>query len=505
MSGDDRFRRVRDLFEQALERPPEDRAAWIGDAADSDEQLRAEVLSLLEHDASVGSFLAEPAPERLLRFMADEPALEAGRTVGPYTVIREVGRGGMGRVYLARDARLGRMVALKAISPDVRARRSFRERLQREARAAATLAHPGICTVYALEEIDGELFIAAEFVEGDTLRAEIDRRQLPAAGEVVRTARILADALAHAHARGVTHRDLKPDNVMRTGDGRLKILDFGLAQLEAAGPESGADPGDGSMSPNQPGAEALTEPGALVGTPRYMSPEQLKGEPVDARADLFALGVLLYEYSTGVHPFDAPTPLGVVARILEANPRPLEAVRPDLPPSLSGAIACCLRRSPGDRLPSATAIVGLLAQSNGPPSGRHMTRWWRAHHLALIGLYLAAAAVAWLVKEWRLPLATATFVGIGVAATVGGVFRGHLLFVERVTGTGLTTERRLAARATLVTDVLIALGLAIDGILLTASRPLAGVLVTGLGAGIALARLVVEPSTTAATFERQLP
>src|SRR5688572_6756353 len=162
-----------------------------------------------------------------------EHTLEPGTVLGSYTVVREIGRGGMGRVYLASDGRLGRTVALKALPPQLTREPLHRDRLRREARAAAVLTHPGICTVYALEEFDGELYIATEFVEGHTLREEIAEGKRPSLEAIVTTARDLASALASAHAKGITHRDLKPENIMRTRERRIKVLDFGLARVEA--------------------------------------------------------------------------------------------------------------------------------------------------------------------------------------------------------------------------------------------------------------------------------
>ena len=194
--------------------------------------MRAEVRSLLDHHSRAGSFLTQPVAEAAPHLLEDEHTLEPGTVLGSYTVVREIGRGGMGRVYLASDARLGRTVALKALAPQLTREAHHRDRLRREARAAAVLTHPGICTVYALEEFDGELYIATEFVEGHTLRDEIAAEQRPSLDAIVATARELASALASAHAKGITHRDLKPENVMRTQDGRIKMLDFGLARVE---------------------------------------------------------------------------------------------------------------------------------------------------------------------------------------------------------------------------------------------------------------------------------
>jgi serine/threonine protein kinase len=226
------WQRVRTLFERALDEQPPEIGAWLAREAADDPAVLAEVASLLDHHSRAGSFLADPAAARMPHLLAPEKALTSGQQVGPYTVVREIGRGGMGRVYLATDARLGRTVALKALPPDVTDSPAQRERLRREARAAAALTHPGICTVYALEELEGELFIATEYVDGRTLREEIagERRATP--GELLTTARELAEALASAHHKGITHRDLKPENVMRNASGHVKILDFGLARME---------------------------------------------------------------------------------------------------------------------------------------------------------------------------------------------------------------------------------------------------------------------------------
>lgn len=496
---------VRDLFERALEQEPTDIAAWLDREGVADRQIRVEVLSLLEHHTSAGSFLVEPAAGRLPDLMADDRPLEPGQIVGPYSIVREIGRGGMGRVYLATDRRLGRPVALKALAPELTVDPSYRDRLRREARAAAALTHPGICTIYALEEIDGELFIAAEFVDGRTLREEIDSGSVPAAAEVVRTARDFAAALAHAHSRGITHRDLKPENVMRTSDGHLKILDFGLARVDPAA-MAAADPlaaqrATGSR-PHESVEGHVTQPGAMIGTPAYMAPEQLNGQRADARADVFAFGVLLYEYASGTHPFAAATPLAVAARILESEAMPIDRRRQDLPSSLVNVIDRCLRKSPADRFPSAADIVHALDRIDAARAFGRVATWWRTHQLAVIALYFVACALTWQIKEWRPGITTAIFVATSIAATISGVFRGHLLFMERVTGTGLAAERRRATTVTLIFDLLVALALAADGAILAPLRPLAAVLTMALGVGIALARLVVEPATTAATFRQ---
>lgn len=481
-----RWERVRDLFDRALDEAPDDPIGWARREA-ADPEVGAEVASLLAHHLRAGMFLSEPIAARVPDVLDAEPRLADGTTLGPYAIVRELGRGGMGHVYLARDIRLGRTVALKALPPSLTADEHQRERLRREARAAALLTHPGICTVYALEDIDGDLFIASEYVDGLSLRAVIASGARPSAADLERVARELAQALASAHERGITHRDLKPENVMQTHDGRLKILDFGLALVhdtEAAAPEP-----------------RMTRPGAVLGTPGYMAPEQLNGRQADPRSDLFALGVLLTEYATGVHPFDAATPIAIAARVLETEVRPLSAVRADVSPRLAAAIDRCLRKAPADRPADAKALLQLLEEPVALPDNRDpVTTWWRRHQIAMIGLYCVAAGLAWQIKEWTGGVPRVSFVAIGVLATVAGVFRGHLLFAERVNRRSFATERQRAAPVTLLSDVVIALALGIDGLLIANQRQVAGVLALALAVGLALARTVVERATTRGAF-----
>jgi predicted Ser/Thr protein kinase len=481
-------RRVRDLFEAALDRISAERAAWIDHEASDDPAVRDEVRSLLDHEGRAGSFLECPVLDRIPELLTDD-VLAPGTIVGSYAIIRELGRGGMGRVYLASDGRLGRTVALKALAPHLTRDKQQRERLRREARAAASLTHPGICTVYALEEIDGELYIATEFVDGRTLREEMGSRRWPASADVLRTARELASALASAHDHGVTHRDLKPENVMRTGDGRLKILDFGLARIDAP-------------SLQLPVAPA-TAPGMLIGTPAYMAPEQLTGHTVDRRADVFALGVLLYEYASGVHPFEAESPLATLARVLESEARPLAIRCPDLPVVVADVIGRCLRKAPADRFQSASEIVGALDQAGAAASPPRVATWWRVHQFVVIALYLGAAALAWRLKEWiETPTTIALFMVLGIGTTIGCVLRGHMMFTERVNRSMLAVERHRTARAILTIDVALAVALTVDGLLFVA-WPLTSMLTISLAVGIALAATVLEPATIRAAFGDQ--
>jgi predicted Ser/Thr protein kinase len=482
------WERVRDLFAQAVERDAQVHEAWLHDEAAGDPAVVAEVRSLLEHHARAGAFLSEPVADRVSHLFEEDDRIAPGTVVGPYRIERELGRGGMGRVYLATDSRLARTVALKALPPDRTRDDAQRERLRREARSAAALTHPGICTIYALEEYDGALFIATEYIDGRTLRAEIEDGTPPTADALMVTAGELAAALAAAHRQGIAHRDLKPENVMRTSDGHLKILDFGLAIMTAADV--------GHTSPR------MTQPGAVIGTPTYMAPEQLNGGTVDARTDVFALGVLLYEYATGRHPFEAPTPVARAANVLAATAPSLAGIRPDLSSTLTAIIGRCLRKNPSDRFASAGEIVDALGADDrlAPFTSGEITSWWRRHQVVLIGVYLAACAVAWQIKEWAGGVSRELFLAVGVAAAVAGVFRGHLLFAERMRHASFSMERRRTKPVTLTTDLVMAIALASDGLIIQEDRPVAALLTIALALGIAIARLVVERSTAAAAF-----
>jgi serine/threonine protein kinase len=502
----ERWRRVRELFEEAVEQPPADLGRWLADRSPDDSSVCEEVASLMRHHSRVGAFLAEP-PRDLAALLAEDgrapiaarPSLAegsdqndvgwlVGQTVGPYRIVGEVGRGGMGRVYRAIDTRLGRSVALKALPPSLLGDPSQRDRLRREARAAAALTHPGICTIYALDEIDGEICIAAEFIEGRTLREEMTQAARPSGAEVLATARELAAAVGSAHAAGIVHRDLKPENVMRRSDGRLKVLDFGLARIAASH--------DGTIG-------TVTRPGIIVGTPAYMAPEQLNGLEVDARTDVFSLGVLIFEYACGAHPFEAPSMLARAGRALTTDPDPMSRYRHDLPPVLIAVVERCLHRNPADRFASANAMVDALGEDAAvsAPRSRPDRRWWRIHQIVVVGLYLLSAMVAWQIKEWRHGPASSIFIGVTAGATIGAVLRGHLLFSERTHQSGFENARPRIAPYTLALDLLLAAALALDGLALAPVRELAAALTVALAIGVALTRLVLEPATTRAAFD----
>jgi len=339
--------------------------------------------------------------------------------------------------------------------------------------------------VYALEEIEGELYIASEFVDGHTLGSEIRGGRRPSPEELLRTARELTAALATAHARGIVHRDLKPENVMRGSDGRLKILDFGLARI----PDR-----TGELSPR------VTQPGLIVGTPAYMAPEQINGLPADARADVFGLGVLLYEYACGEHPFAGATPLAVIARVLESDARPLVS-RSDVPDRLAEAIGRCLRKAPHERFRSAAELLAALDAAAAAPNATPRVAWWRIHHIVIAVLYIVAGTLAWQIKEWvETPVTVGIFLALGAAATIAGVLRGHVVFTSVMNGARLTRERRRTQRATRLLDLLTGAVLSADAAIVARTRALPAVAALALGVGIVLASVVLEPATDAAAF-----
>ena len=333
----------------------------------------------------------EVIDQALREFSTKNPAnaLAPGTRIGSYEVVTALGSGGMGEVYRARDTRLDRTVALKRLSADLAWLPEGRARFEREARAISRLNHPHICTLFDVVEADGTDFLVMELVDGETLAARLQRGPL-SVSETIRLSAQIADALAAAHRQNVVHRDLKPANVMLTSRG-IKLLDFGLAALRGEEPLRG-DP-------------HITTTGAILGTPAYMAPEQLQGRPVDARADLFALGAVMHEMLTGRRAFDGESSAEVAAAILERDPEPVSKVR-DVPEALSWAIRACLAKNPDERWQNAADLARHL-QWNGASSGavatgevhaaRRRSRVWIA--AAIVSTAVAAGALAWVLTR----------------------------------------------------------------------------------------------------------
>ncbi len=281
-----------------------------------------------------------------------------GQTLGRYRILETIGAGGMGEVYRSKDEQLGRNVAIKVLAPVSLNDVTARARLLGEARAAAALNHPHICTVYEVGDADGRAYIAMEYVEGQTLNLRLTRAPF-SLEQILQCGLQIADGLAHAHERSVIHRDLKPGNIMVNSDGRTKVLDFGLAKRLTDLPETGTH---GSQT-------ALTDPGTVVGTIAYMAPEQLRGEAADARSDIWALGVVLYELLTSARPFKASTTFALSGAILHDSPAPLP---PNTPSGLRAVIQKCLAKDPSQRYQRAgevrAALEAILAGLSGQAS-----------------------------------------------------------------------------------------------------------------------------------------
>ena len=473
---------VRDLFESLVDEDPAIARERLDPVRRAAPDVAAEVESLLAHHAQIGAFLDDPPV-----IPPEDDLLAPGTRLGVYRIERPIGAGGMGRVYLATDTRLDRTVCIKMVRGDLAGAPQLRQRLRNEARLAASISHPGVCSVHALEEIGDTVFLVEEYVEGETLRDVMARGPF-SAGVLASTAGELAAALAAAHRKGITHRDLKPENVMRTTEGRLKILDFGLAR---------ADQQSAALAP------AMTVPGAIIGTIAYMAPEQIEGRAVDPRTDLFALGVILYECASGHHPFSAPTALATSARIIGTDPTPIDQLRADLPVALASAIMRCLAKAPADRFGSAADVVAAIEAAT-PSAARPVrsARWWRVHQLIVIAIYIVAATAAWNIKEWDATRPTRwAFLTIGVLVAIAGITRGHLLFTERAHRHRLTSERRRTRRVIATADLAAGLLVFLDAFAVADSRPVAAVLIMALAVGIAVATLLIEPATSAAAFE----
>ena len=343
--SDDQWRRVKSVFLAAIDLPDCDRRAFVVAACRGDEETLRQVETLLRSDESAGSFCERPAASRLAGEtpvdVAAAPRLTAGARLGVYEVAELIGTGGMGEVYRARDTRLGRDVALKTI-PAAPFAGSSASRLIREAQHASRLKHRNICTIHEVAECDGVPFIAMEFVDGQTL-AELQRGGGLPLHDVLRYAIQVADALTHAHDRGIAHRDLKSSNVMIESGGRVVVLDFGLAR-------------------RLPNAQELSDSitageHGLAGTITHMAPELLRGGGGDARADVWSLGVLLYQLVTGTLPFSGSTAFETSSAILEKAPRPLDR---QVPLALRLVIERCLRKSPSERYQRAADVRAAL-------------------------------------------------------------------------------------------------------------------------------------------------
>ena len=510
-----RWHRLNDIFHKALEEEPSRRTNLLEEACGEDALLRDEVKLLLAYHDQAAE--ATDTPTHLVGAEVAEDTHTGslvGQTLHQYVVTRQLGQGGMGVVYLADDTRLGRPVAIKALSREFTQDAERRERLRREARTAAGLSHPGIATVFALEEFGDDLYIVSEYVPGTTLRDEVTAGP-SAVAALLDTGIEIARALAVAHQQGVVHRDLKPENVMRTTDGSIKILDFGLARVR--NPESGW----------AASGTRLTEPGAVLGTPGYMPPEQLRGNEVDFRADIFSFGVLLYELASGTHPFTSSSAASTIARVLESDPPDVTQLSPSCPRGLDEIIAKCLQKEPRRRFGTTEELLELLqqlrrdlAESEAPRStvskkAAHVAGtkrrpplspvWWWQFHQASVGVgYYLMLIPLWSVRPWMPGNLGGLFFFAGVAIVgVAATLRFHLWFTSRFYRTELTTQRSQSFRWIRGADWLFVGLLLLAGAFLAADHAGFSALFVGVAVGCFVGFMIIEPATTRAAFKRR--
>ena len=341
------------IFAEARELPFAEQAAYLARACGSNAALRSEAESLLSASNLTGEFMARPAIDRLAQSLAgDGLDLQPGRRVGAYTLVRQLGSGGAGEVWRAKDERLGRDVAIKFLLPHLSGDAEKLRRFAEEARAASTLNHPNILIVHDVGEQEGMPYLVAECLEGRSLRGRLQAGPM-AVSEVVSVAQGIAQGLAAAHERGIVHRDLKPENTFLKSDGGIKLLDFGLAKLKlpTASPAATAD--DAALS-------------LVAGTAAYMAPEQARGESPDPRSDLFALGVMMYEMLAGTHPFRGASVFETLNAILTRDPTELQELNERVTPALARIVMRLLQKSPDARFQSARDLAWTLAQATDP-------------------------------------------------------------------------------------------------------------------------------------------
>jgi len=353
----ERWKQVNDLFQSTVERRPEERSAFLDEVC-HDQSVRREVESLLTSHQRAENFIEVPAFEATPELVPNDSEVALfGKVIGHYRIESLIGTGGMGKVYLARDERLGRKAAVKLLPENLTTDETQLSRFKNEARTASALNHPNILTVYEIG-VEGNLqFIATEFIEGVTLRNALASGRMNS-HKALEIAVQIASALAAAHDAGVVHRDIKPENIMLRPDGYAKVLDFGIAKLT----EQRRTPGDPKVETT---ALLQTRPGLVLGTAHYMSPEQARGQKVDARSDIWSLGVVLYEMVAGNPPFRGETPSDCIAAILTAEPTPLTSVSPDVPVALESILQRALRKDSGERYQT---VNEMLAEKLNAPS-----------------------------------------------------------------------------------------------------------------------------------------
>ncbi len=346
MKTPESMQRLEKLFHEAVGLGPQERADFMARVGVSNPELAAAVESLIAAHDGPDNLIDLPAYEAAAELIANtQPALVVGQVVGHYQIIAPLGKGGMGEVYLANDAKLDRKVALKLLPAGLTNNKDRLRRFIREAKTASSLNHPNIITIHEIGEAVGAHFIATEFIDGQTLRHRMarPRMELP---DILDVSIQAAGALQAAHAAGIIHRDIKPENIMLRPDGYVKVLDFGLAKLTEKSRQSSPIAADSEMATM---AKTYTQPGTVLGTVNYMSPEQARGHVLDARTDVFSLGVVMYEMAAGRMAFAGETGIDTLVSILEKDPPPLDQYAPGIPSEFQRIVNKALRKSREER------------------------------------------------------------------------------------------------------------------------------------------------------------
>ena len=488
--------RISGVFHAAFALPHEDRRAFLDRACADRPDDRGEVESLLVHAEDSG-FLAQPAAPaggdgtRGGPPPGVPPDRFVGRKAREYQILRKLGEGGMGVVYLALDTKLQKHVALKVVKPDHAGSAEYRKRLVSEAQLAAKLSHPNIATVHALFEEGPDIFIVSEYVQGPSLRELVSRGPLPYA-RLLEVFTNIARGLEAAHSKSIIHRDLKPDNILLTEEDAPKIVDFGLAKSTRAILAS---------------TRMKTDSGTHPGTPAYMAPEQIEdrpGQQLDFRCDVFAFGVTLYEAATGINPFEGRSLFTTLENIKRVEPAELGRPGTDLG-HLNAIVHRCLRKNPLERYaPTKDLVHDLEALARGKNGSRPPSRtWWEVHQLAMAAFYSAALALLWLVHPLAQPLWASR--ALMFAALVPGVLlvgmRAHYLFASRQRLSTLTHTRTRYRRAVRLADWAFSAIFAMTaGLMLYVDRPGTAAPVLIIAMVNVLLFLVVEPASEADAF-----